>query len=129
MGTWGVGIGEDDFVMDVQETFRDRLKKGESVAIATKMTLKAHNDAIGDIDDELRLWLALASMQCKYGKLDRKVLGQVKSNFKKESAGSLWGKPGERLFEQRMAAVRKFIDKISEPNPKPSKPPKEINRK
>lgn len=129
MGAWGVGIREDDFVLDVEGEFRDQLKDGKSVAEASQFVHQRYASSVEDRDDGPLLWLALADMQWTYGDLDPAVLERVTGILQAGTGMDRWGDPSEKLYRQRMAALDKFCRKISQPNPAPSKLPRRIMRK
>jgi hypothetical protein len=125
MGAWGVGIRQDDFVCDVEGIFEDQLKNGKTIDEATRFV---HERFAGVIDDPL-FWLALADMQWKYGALDAMVLRRVIEIVDDGTGMDLWGEPSEKLYKQRKGVLEKFRNKISQPNPKPSRLPKRVIRK
>jgi len=129
MGAWGPGIRQDDFVCNVEGAFKDHLKDGKSIGDATKFVHKQFADALDDCDDGPLFWLALADMQWTYGNLDPLVRQRVNEIIESDIGMERWGEPSDKLSKQRRAALAKFYDKISQPNPKPTRPPKRINRK
>lgn len=129
MGTWGTGIRQDDFVCDVQDAFKDYLKDGKTLAEATAAIHEQFHDASTDSDDDPLFWIALADIQWAYGGLDPQVLNRVDEIIDSETGMEQWREAGEKAYRQRQAALAKFRDKISVPNPKPSRPPKRVSRK
>ena len=124
MGSWGVGIRQDDFVCDVEGIFEDQFKDGKTIGEATRIVHEQFANAIDDCYDGPLFWFALADMQWKYGDLDPTVLQRVIEIVDAGTGMDLWGKPSDKLYKQRKAALEKFRNKISQPNPKPSRPPK-----
>ena len=129
MGSWGVGIRQDDFVCDVEGIFEDQLKDGKTIGEATRIVHEQFANAIDDCYDGPLFWFALADMQWKYGDLDPTVLQRVIEIVDAGTGMDLWGKPSYKLYKQRKAALEKFRNKISQPNLKPSGPPKRVIRK
>lgn len=129
MGAWGVGIRQDDFVCDIEGEFKDQLKDGKSIADATRYVRERYANAIDDCEDGPLLWFALADMQWTYGDLDPTVLEHVIEIVEAGTSLERWGEPSDRLYKQRKAALEKFCNKISQPNPKPSRLPKRVTRK
>ena len=129
MGSWGAGIRDDDFVCDVENAFKEHLKDGMSLVDATKSVREQFSDALDDSDEGPLFWIAIADMQWTYGDLDPLVLQRVQKIIETANGMERWGEPTEKLYKQRTAALSKFNDKISLPNPKPSRRPKRINRK
>lgn len=127
MGAWGHGIRQDDFVCDVVAAFKDFLKAGKSVGDATQAVKSKFSAEIKDTDDGPLFWIALADVQWTYGGLEPQVLEQVKENFDSGRSLTLWT-DDPRGLSRRKAALKKFIDKIAVPNPRPAKPPKIVIR-
>lgn len=128
MSAWGYAIRSDDTVCDIQDSFKNSLKKDKNIAIATEAVHSEYGHMMGDPDDEPLFWLALADMQWTYGDLDAKVLKRVKADFKSEAGMDVWRDDPEFKFEKRRQVLEKFIDKISKRNPKPTKIPKLVIR-
>lgn len=129
MGAWGVGIRQDDFVCDVEGSFDDHLKDGKSLSEATAVVREHFAEAIEDSDDGPLFWIALADVQWKYGAIDSEIMNHVIEIIDSELGMERWGKPADKLYQQRVAALIKFREKISTPNPRPSRVPKRVNRK
>ena len=129
MGSWGVGIRQDDLVCDVEGIFEDQLKDGRTVAEATRRIQEQFSNALDDPCDGSLIWLALADMQWKYGDLETLVFERVKKIIDTDAGMDLWGKPENKLYKQRKTVLENFRQKISQPNPRPSRPPKRMVRK
>ena len=128
MGAWGHGVLDDDFVRDVVGDFKDRLKRGESVDVATAATLAEYGEAAGDPDDGPLLWLALAHCQWTYGSVSADVLGHVTADLDSGMGLGRWSNSSADLAKRRDRLVE-FVAKVREPNPKPSRIPKLVVRK
>jgi hypothetical protein len=102
---------------------------GKPSQMATRSVCEQFADAIDDCDDGPLLWFALADIQWKYGDLDPAVLQRVTEIVDAGTSMERWGEPSDKLYKQRKAALEKFRNKISQPNPKPSRPPKRVTRK
>lgn len=129
MGAWGVGIRQDDFVLDVVGVFEDQLKDGKTILEATSRVREQFASALDDSQDGPLFWIALADMQWKFGSLDPQVLRRVVDIVDTEAGMEHWGEPTDKIYRQRRAVLEKFRDKISWPNPKPSRRPKRIIRR
>jgi len=127
MGAWGHGIRQDDFVCDVIGVFDDLLKAGKSVVNATKDLISRFSTEINDTDNGPLFWIALADAQWTYGGLEPQVLQRVQDDFNSGRGLDRWTED-ERAFARRQDAIRKFINKISESNPRPKKPPRVVIR-
>jgi hypothetical protein len=123
MGAWGHGIRQDDVVCDVIGVFEDNLKQGKSIVDATKAVRKQFAEAVKDSDDGPLFWIAIADAQWTYGQLDAGILQHVKDDFESGRSLSRWDE-NDTLLSRRKDVLKKFIDKIEKPNPRPKKPPR-----
>lgn len=128
MSAWGCGIRQDDFVCDIVDAFKDCLKDGMSPPDASKAIYEAFADAIDDVDDGPLFWIALADMQWSYGDLDPLVFERVSEVINSGIDLKRWGDPSSNDYKKRKAVLLEFLDKISNPNTKPARPPKRISR-
>jgi hypothetical protein len=69
MGTWGVGIFDDDVALDIRDAFEDALANGLSVAVATQKILEDFAEYLEDSDDRPVIFLALTALQLEQGTL------------------------------------------------------------
>ena len=129
MGSWGVGLHQDDLVCDIEGIFEDQLKDGRTLAEATQRIQEQFSNALDDPYDGSLIWLALADMQWKYGDLETVVLERVNQIIDTDTGMDLWGKPSDKLYNQRKRVLENFRNKISQPNPRPSRPPRRMIRK
>lgn len=127
MGAWGYGIRQDDFVCDVIGSFEDSLKKGNSIAAATKEVRKEYSSELRDSDDGPLFWIGLAEAQWTFGGLDPGVLQHVKDDLESGRSLAAW-EEDDRGLARRKAALEKFLAKIESPNPRPRKLPKIVIR-
>jgi hypothetical protein len=129
MATWGYELEQDDFVCDVMTEFEEHLKQNQDLRQTTDLLINNYQSTLDDPDEGPLFWLALASMQWKFGKVDDKVLEQIKSDFDQDAGLERWQEIGESAFNKRKQIIADFIEKISVENPKPKKLPKIIVRK
>jgi len=71
METWGHGIFEDDFAVDVRADYLERLSSGAPSEDATTEMIGTYG--VMDTDEEPAFWLSLAATQLEYGRLDPRV--------------------------------------------------------
>ncbi len=128
MGTYGTGITQDDTVADIVGFVVDRLKAGSSLQAASVEAFANFRELEADEDESPLLWLALASVQWKYGAVvDDTVLQRVRADIIGERGLDRWH-DDPKLLQKRKAALSKFLAKIEEPNPKPSSSPRLVKR-
>ncbi len=128
MGSWGVGIKQDDLVLDVINSFDDSLKSGCSLEGATNAVLNDFSESLEDKDEGPLVWIAIAESQWSYGGLDETVLSRVKDDLDKGNGLALWEESSARMYEKRKQALTRFVAKITTPNTKPKKFPKIVVR-
>lgn len=127
MGSWGYGVRQDDFVLDVIGAFEDLLKAGRSVSEATAAVKSQFAAETMNADDGPLFWIAVADVQWTYGKLDPQIRDHVREDLDSGRSLAAWTE-SERGLSRRKAALEKFVSKISEPNPRPRRLPKVVVR-
>ena len=69
MGTWGVGIYQNDISADVKEDYIAKLKSGKSDEVALKEILSEYQEDMEDIDCKYALYIDLAETMKKTERL------------------------------------------------------------
>ena len=84
MGTWGVGIFQNDVGDDIKMEYTNKLKLGKSSENAFEELMSENSDLLNDPDDACDFWLALSSIMYDYGRLTDivkdKALGIIESD-------------------------------------------------
>lgn len=127
MGSWGYGIRQDDFVLDVIGVFEDLLKAGNSISEATEAVRSRFATEMLDDDDGPLFWIALADVQWTYGGLDPQIRNRVHDDLDSGRSLVAWTED-QRALSRRRGALEKFITKIGQTNPRPKKPPSVVVR-
>ncbi|MEO8064088.1 MAG: hypothetical protein ABI821_15240 [Pseudomonadota bacterium] len=125
MGAWGTAITSDDTVADVIGTVVERLKAGDSLSAACEVALREFNSSLNDADDAPLVWLGLAHSQWKYGRVDERVLEQIRRDIATERGLERW-RDDPVAFTKRKRVLQIFLEKISVANPKPAAAPRAI---
>jgi hypothetical protein len=117
VGTWGAGLWADDTACDVRDTYRVALEHGLSDAQATELVLA---DFAADLADEYRaptVWLALAVIQHKHGRLTTEVRDRALAVI--ESGADLrgWESAAPRERGHRAAVLTKVRARLMKPQP------------
>lgn len=73
MGTWGVGIYQNDISADVKEGYIAKLKSGKSDEVALKEILSEYQEDMEDIDCKYDFYFGLADTLWKKGRLTEKI--------------------------------------------------------
>jgi hypothetical protein len=129
MGSWGIGIEDDDLVADVLGVFDERLKSGDSVSLATENVLSQFSESLEDTDEKAIVWLAIAKAQWSYGELAPLVLERVRAIVTEGKGLDRWKEAGDSELQKRKSKLNSFLQKIEKQNPKPKRRPKLIIRK
>ncbi len=123
MGTWGIGLTDDDLTADIVGDFMDRFNKGENPADIRRALEKSYEHTIGDSDEGHMFWFALAKAQWDIGALDADILKKVRHIIESETDAKVWLELGatNAVVTKRKVALQKFLSKIEVPNEKPKK--------
>lgn len=129
MGAWGYNIRQDDSVLDVIDSFESHLRLGQSIPDATSAVLREFQAEFEALDESHLLWLGLADAQWTYGALSPEILAQVRQDYDSDKGLATWREQSEKDARRRTAALKRFIEKLSTPNPRPRRTPKLLIRK
>ena len=117
MGTWGTGIFQSDYALDVKDTYMDRIRKGEDDE-SVMNSLIAEYEREGDFNyDDTRyvFWLALAYIQWKTGRLDPMVKERALSCIQDGSELELWKGETETTYRHRKKALADLEEALLSP--------------
>lgn len=67
MGTWNVGIFDNDLSLDIKMEFNEQLEKGSSIEEATTYIMDAFQDEVEDSEDTSIVYITLAVLQLDAG--------------------------------------------------------------
>lgn len=129
MGSWGVGVEEDDYFADVYAELEQSLRQGLTISEATSSAITSNEGQIVDEDEGPVFWLAVAKAQWTYGQLSEEVLETVRSDIETGRGMDRWIEAGESTAKARRGALAKFLRKISTPRARPKPVPRPIVRK
>lgn len=115
MGTWGVGLYENDTASDVRDEWLTKIRQGSSGEVATKELLEEW----GRADDEPLFWLALADTQWTWGRLEAHVQEEAERVLAAGADLSLWERSKNRADRIRVLDALAARLKKSPPSPKP----------
>ncbi|MFB9273930.1 hypothetical protein [Cohnella cellulosilytica] len=69
MGTWEVGILDDDIALDIKVEFDEIMSEEKDVVLATEAVLESFSDSLEDEDEGPVVILTLAYLQIRAGNL------------------------------------------------------------
>ncbi|HXJ23833.1 MAG TPA: hypothetical protein VMT03_26810 [Polyangia bacterium] len=113
MGTWGVGLYQNDTACDVRDTWVEKLRQGAPAEAATAELLQEW----GAPDDDPLFWLALADTQWTWGRLDREVRDGARRALAAGGDLDLWPQSKERAARKRV--FDRLAAKLEQPPPAP----------
>jgi hypothetical protein len=116
MGVWGTGIFEDDTACDVRGHYQDCLGDGRTGPEATRWVLNEYQDLLGDPGEAGVIWLALAAVQWKYGRLEAEPLERALHLIDSGSDLLRW-ETGSEDHAARKAVLEELRVQITSPQP------------
>lgn len=116
MGVWGTGIFEDDTACDVRGHYKDCLGDGRTGCEATRWILHEYQYLLAESDEAGVIWLALAAVQWKYGRLEQATLERALHVIDSGSDLNRW-ESGSEDRAARKATLEELRAKITSPQP------------
>src|SRR5512146_1640446 len=116
MGAWGTGIFQDDTACDIRDGYRDYLGEGLDGPEATARILKEFSGLLADPHESGVVWMALAAVQWKHGRLEEQTKAQALRVIESGTDLERW-KRDTKDFNKRKAALEKLRVQISSPQP------------
>lgn len=117
MGAWGTGIFQDDLACDVRDRYKDLLGEGLSGYDLNARILDEFRGSVQDPDENGVLWLALAAVQWKHGRLDSDTLSQALRIIESGSDLTRWD-VSQTDRTKRRVALEKLRQKITSAQPR-----------
>jgi hypothetical protein len=123
MGTWGNKLFDDDVACDVRDEFIRLLTEGKSGPEATDFMLGRWKETLADTDEGPVFWLALASTQHKYGRLESRVKDKAMTVLDQQLGLDRWREIGAHAVRGRVNQLQKVRDQLQSPQPKEKRIP------
>lgn len=108
MGTWGVGVWQDDVATDVRDEFEAALSSGLSVADATRYVLEHPPWPLDDEDEGPVTYLTLAALQLEHGALQPAIRDTALRIIASGAGMERWEDEGEDALPERLAVLTRF---------------------
>jgi hypothetical protein len=112
MGTWGIGVWQDDVTADVIRAFADLLKQGRTPVEAVQNILEDPPWGWGDQDDDVVQILALAALALQQGVLDSalraRAISLIESGIESSDPLDRWTESQPEQFAARQEALEHF---------------------
>jgi hypothetical protein len=116
MGVWGTGIFQDDTASDIREDYKDYLGNGLTDPEATKRILAEYKSSLDDPHEAPVVWIALAAVQWKHGRLEQDTLTQALHAIDSGSDLARWDSNARDLAKRR-GVLEKLRVQITSPQP------------
>ncbi len=117
MGVWGAAIFSDDDAADIRSDYRDLIGDGFSGPEATDKILSEYSP---DTEDSV-LWLALAAVQWRCGRLEHRVKTRALEIIRDGSDLVRWQGENPKLIPQRLRVLEKLKAQLLSEQPPESK--------
>jgi len=79
LGVWGTGIFQDDTACDIRDDYKDHVGNGLTGPDATTRILAEYKSSLADPHEANVVWLPLAAVQWKLGRLDADTVAMPRS--------------------------------------------------
>ena len=112
MGTWGIGIFEDDVCMDVKDCFYDLATKSNNSSEVSEKVLSIFKDVINDKDEGPLVYFALAELQMDKGFIGKDVKEKCIEYLRSGNSLDRWLQSGFFQFLKRRKILKKFSTKL-----------------
>jgi hypothetical protein len=124
MGAWGTAIFSDDEALDIKQEYQTLLAFGTPEEEAFELVKKYFELDEEDDEDERIFWLAIATLQEKYGILMPEVRDRTLKIIDSGVDLEFWEDSDKRDFEKRKKVLQDLKSKLLSPNTERKKIPK-----
>lgn len=131
MGAWGTGILQDDLVLDIAEDYKTLMSYGIEPPVALNKVRDHYSSDISE-DEENLFWIAIASVNWRYGITGDAVTQTALEMIDNEKYMQIWKEQGDKAYFARKKAIEKFRNDllyVQRPPKKIPKPVKDLRRK
>jgi hypothetical protein len=108
MGTWGIGVWQDDVAADVIVMFDDLLENGSTAVQAVEGVVTDPPRGWKDEDDEVVQVLALAALAIEHGVLDPQLRDRALALIESGSPMERWTDSGVEEIAARQQLLEQF---------------------
>ncbi|MFC0212016.1 hypothetical protein ACFFK0_06040 [Paenibacillus chartarius] len=112
MGTWGYGIFEDDFTLDIQDYYRQFRKEEIPVKQIEARICRIYSDIINDTDLEPLFYIGLAATMIMFGELTDSIKANAIRHIDQGNGLELWREAGLIPLLRRKLALNHFKKKL-----------------
>lgn len=117
MGTWNVGIFQNDIAADIKEEYINFLREGYSDIDADKKIIENNIDIINHGGyDVCEFWLALAMIEWEYGRLQETTKNNALEMALNPQYLKMW-EDEKSMYSKRILILNEFVNKIQNLQP------------
>ena len=109
MGTWGVGVFQNDVADDVKTAYISKLKIGKSDKEAFEEIVSENEELLSDNEDAVDFWLALASVMYDHGRLNDEARQKAMALLDADNDSERWD---EKEYGKRKKELEKLKTKL-----------------
>ncbi len=113
MGTWGVGIFDNDVAADVRAAFEEALSSTPNITTATKRVLNQFINEVEDEDDRVHVYLALAFLQLELGGLQPDVRDEALQIIRSGQDLTRWEESEASILDERKRILQGLERKLT----------------
>lgn len=117
MASWGPGLFQDDIAQDVRDTYKDKLRRGNSSEEVTDSLINEYGELLDDSDDAPIFWFALADTQWGYGRLSPIVKEKAIDCIDSGTNQNRWLDENPKDAEKRAKILEHLKQKLNEQQP------------
>lgn len=103
MGTWEVGLYQNDLSADVRDDYVGKLKAGKDDETALQEILKEYQSEIDDIDCKYDFYLALADTLWKKGRMPEEIKIKALQMIEEDKVSERW--ESEKIRKERIKVL------------------------
>ena len=121
MGTWGVGLYQNDVADDARSAYKNFLSQGQSDEEAFNNLLEVVADELDDHDDGPLFWMAIADTQWKLGRLDDSIKQKALKAIADENTDEIYAEAGKAAIRRRKAVLEELQNRLLSEQPERKK--------
>lgn len=126
MGTWGVAIFSDDLASDIRDAYVDMLSVGYDDLKAEQDIITEFYPSIRNTREEPIFWIALASIEWKYGRISDFVKSRALEQIENKTDLPYWN---ERDRNKREKILDELALKLNQSPPERKKVKSHLSQK
>jgi hypothetical protein len=108
MGTWGYGIFDDDFTLDIKDYYRQYKNEGIHADQCISRIKRIYSDAMDDPDLEPLFYLGLAATLCEFGELKEDIKKETLQQIIRDGGLLRWRDAGLIPYWRRKYILSRF---------------------